>query len=140
MTEDGDDLLSGIDAGFEHESTWEVGAFEPQTIADGVAVSSTPELIGCMEGTVRDGVTPLLPDGYRIVGVRIECDHRAPTPAGEEVTVSIEVEETDATDDRLVSTATVADERGTVATGRMHHAVVDRASFADRVERRFDRG
>lgn len=130
-----EDPLSGVPVGFEFEATWTVGRFEPQTIVDGLEVVATPEIVGCMEGTLRDGVTPHLPEGHRVVGFRVECDHRAPTPAGEEVAVTIVVEEVD--DNRLVSTATVEDASGTVATGRMRHAVVDRESFGRAIAERF---
>ena len=132
-----DDPLSNVAEGLEHEATWEVGEIEPQEVADGVAVAATPEIVGYVEQTVYDGVVPRLPEGHRIVGVRIECDHRAPTPAGEEVTVSITVEEVDSERGQIVSTATVTDEYGTAATGRTRHAVVDREAFAERVMRRF---
>ncbi|MFC4551196.1 MULTISPECIES: thioesterase family protein [Halorussus] len=132
-----DDPLSAIAPGFEHEATWEVGEIEPQEVADGIEIAATPEIVGYMEQTVYDGVVPRLPEGHRIVGVRIECDHRAPTPAGEEVTVSITVEEIDAEKGQLVSSATVEDDYGTAATGRMRHAAVEREMFAERVRRRF---
>lgn len=133
-----DDPLSAVDEGLVHESTWEVGAIEPQEVADGVEVAATPEIIGAMEQTVYDGVVPRLPDGHRVVGVRIECDHCAPTPVGEEVRVRIEVEEVDAERGQIVSTATVEDDGGVAATGRMHHAVVDREAFAETVRERID--
>ncbi|NEU57766.1 thioesterase family protein [Halorussus sp. MSC15.2] len=117
-----DDPLSAVAEGFAYESTWEAGQMEPQTVADGIEVAATPELIGFMEQTVYDGVVPQLPEGHRIVGVRIECDHRAPTPAGEAVSVSITVEEVDAESGQITSSATVEDEGGVAATGRMRHA------------------
>ena len=132
-----DDPLSAIGPGFEHDATWEVGEIEPQEVADGVEIAATPEIIGLMEQTVYDGVVPRLPEGHRIVGVRIECDHRAPTPAGEKITVSITVEEIDAEKGQLVSSATVEDDYGVAATGRMRHAAVEREAFAERVKRRF---
>lgn len=133
-----DDPLSAVADGLAAESTWEVGRLEPQEVADGVEVAATPEIIGVMEQTVYDAVVPLLPDGHRIVGVRIECDHRAPTPVGEAVTASITVEEVDAERGQLVSTATVEDEQGVAATGRMRHAVVNREAFAERIRGRGD--
>ncbi|UPV72891.1 hypothetical protein M0R89_10055 [Halorussus limi] len=141
MTDDSDDTddpLAGVEPGFEYESTREVGEIEPQTVADGVEVAATPEIIGAMEQTVYDGVVPNLPAGHRIVGVRVECDHRAPTPAGEEIRVRIEVEEVDAERGQITSSATVEDEDGVAATGRMRHAVVNREAFAERVRERVD--
>ncbi|MGZ0747701.1 thioesterase family protein [Haloparvum sp. AD34] len=129
--------LSAVSPGLEYTDTWPVGRFEPQTIVDGVDVVATPEIIGCMEGTVRDAVTPHLPDGHRVVGSEVECDHRAPTPAGGEVEVTIAVEAVDEETDQLVTTATVVDDSGTVATGRMRHAAVDRESFGESVAQRF---
>ncbi|WP_430504576.1 thioesterase family protein [Haloparvum sp. PAK95] len=129
--------LSNISPGLEFSETWPVGRFEPQTIVDGVDVVATPEIIGCMEGTVRDAVTPHLPDGYRVVGSEVECDHRAPTPAGGEVEVTVEIEAVDEENDQVVATATVTDDAGIVATGRMQHAAVDRETFGGSVERRF---
>ncbi|WP_137283762.1 thioesterase family protein [Halorussus salinisoli] len=134
MSDDGP--LSDVPEGLEYEAQWEAWAFEPQTVVDDLAVAATPEMVGFMEGTLRDGVTPHLPDGHRIVGVRVDCEHRASTPAGEEVTVSITVEEVDAESGRLVSTARVEDDRGLAATGQLRHAVVNRAAFADRIRGR----
>ncbi|WP_435180081.1 thioesterase family protein [Halorussus sp. AFM4] len=131
-----DDPLAAIEPGFGYEATREVGQIEPQEVADGIEIAATPEIIGAMEKAVYDGVVPRLPEGHRIVGVRVECDHRAPTPAGEEITTSIEVEEVDAERGQLVSTATVEDEAGLAATGRMRHAVVEREAFAERVRER----
>ncbi|NHN57666.1 MULTISPECIES: thioesterase family protein [Halorussus] len=133
-----DSPLAEVEPGFEYETTWEAGRLEPQTVTDGIEIAATPEIIGAMEKTVYDGVVPRLPDGHRIVGVRIECDHRAPTPAGEEIVVSIEVEEVDVERGHLVSTGTVEDEGDVAATSRMRHAVVEREAFADRIRERVD--
>ncbi|UPV98910.1 hypothetical protein M0R88_10240 [Halorussus gelatinilyticus] len=138
MADDTDDPLSAVGEGLAHESTWEAGQMEPQTVAEGVEVAATPEIIGFMEQTVYDGVVPKLPEGHRIVGVRIECDHLAPTPAGEAVAVAIEVEEVDAESGQITSSATVEDRGGVAAEGRMRHAVVNREAFAERVRGRLD--
>ena len=135
---DDSDPLAAVEPGLTHEATREVGQIEPQEVADGIAVAATPEIIGAMEKTVYDGVVPRLPEGHRVVGVRIECDHRAPTPVGEEITTTVEVEEVDAERGQVVSTATVEDEGGMAATGRMRHAVVEREAFAERVRERVD--
>lgn len=129
--------LSAVSPGFEYTETWPVGRFEPQTIVEGVDVVATPEIIGCMEGTVRDAVTPHLPDGHRVVGSEVRCDHQAPTPADGEVDVTVVIEEIDEDTNQVVATATVSDDAGTVATGRMRHAAVDRETFGGSVERRF---
>jgi hypothetical protein len=54
------------------------------------------------------------------------------------VAVAVEVEKVDAENGQLTSTATVEDERGVAATGRMRHAVVEREAFAEQVRRRVE--
>lgn len=47
-----------------------------------VAVLATPEMVRLMERASVAAVDPLLPDGYRSVGVALDVKHVAPTPVG----------------------------------------------------------
>jgi predicted thioesterase len=50
------------------------------------AVLSTPNLIGLLERTAREALSPLLEANERTVGMEIEVRHLAPTPLGAKVT------------------------------------------------------
>src|SRR6185295_66510 len=51
------------------------------------AVLSTPSLIGIIERTARNALTPFLEADERTVGTEIELRHLAPTPLGARVAV-----------------------------------------------------
>src|SRR5436190_1590789 len=55
------------------------------------AVLSTPKLIGLIERTARESLYPFLDENERTVGVEIEIRHLAPTPAGQQVTITTRV-------------------------------------------------
>ena len=57
--------------------------------SDGMpAVLSTPNLIGIIERTARQSLTPFLEPDERSVGIEIELRHLAPSPLGATVTVT----------------------------------------------------
>ena len=55
------------------------------------AVLSTPKLIGLIERTARESLYPFLDENERTVGAEVEVRHLAPTPLGQEVTISTRV-------------------------------------------------
>jgi predicted thioesterase len=71
-----------------------------------------------------------MPRGLTTVGVRVELDHRAPTPVGRTVTAHARLSEVDGR--RLRFEITVTDGSVTVAEGRVERVLVDRHRFVER--------
>jgi fluoroacetyl-CoA thioesterase len=98
-----------------------------------VPVLSTPRVVAlCEEATVA-AVAARLADGETTVGTRIEIDHLAPTPVGDQVTATARLDAVDGR--RLRFTVGVADTNGPVAEAVVQRAVVDRRRFLDSVHR-----
>ena len=98
------------------------------------AVLSTPRLIGLIERTARESLYPFLEDDERTVGVEIEVRHLAPTPLGEQVTITTRVIHTEA---KLVDFQfEVRDQHEVIARGLHKRAVITVESFARRVARK----
>ncbi len=86
-------------------------------------VFATGFMVGFIEWACLDALKPYLDLGEGSVGVHIDVDHRAATPAGMEVTAEVEVVEVD---DRKVSfKVAVRDEVEIIAEGRHQRFIVD---------------
>jgi len=95
-----------------------------------VPVLATPRLAAlCEEATVA-AVTPCLAEGETTVGLRLELDHLAPSPAGASVAATAVLEEVAGR--RLVFAVAARAGSRLVARGRITRVVVDRASFLER--------
>jgi predicted thioesterase len=95
------------------------------------AVLSTPSLIGLIERTARQALTPLLDANERTVGMEIDLRHLAPTPVGAKVTLTVRVIRAEG---REVTFAVEArDEHETIARGVHKRAVIRVESFSRRV-------
>jgi len=103
--------------------------------ADGMpAVLSTPNLIGLLERTAREALSPFLQTNERTVGMEIEIRHLAPTPLGASVTCTARVI---ATEDATVTFHVEArDEHELIIRGLHKRAVIQVDSFARRVARK----
>jgi predicted thioesterase len=96
------------------------------------AVLSTPSLIGILERTARQALTPFLESDERSVGTEIELRHLAPTPLGARVAVLTRVIHAEG---RLVTFQVEArDEHELIARGVHTRAVIRTGSFARRVQ------
>jgi predicted thioesterase len=96
------------------------------------AVLSTPNLIGIIERTARQVLTPFLESDERSVGTEIELRHLAPTPLGARVRVLTRVIHTEG---RLATFQVEArDEHELIARGVHTRAVIRTGSFARRVQ------
>jgi fluoroacetyl-CoA thioesterase len=115
---------------------------EPQYVidfaTDGMAaVLSTPKLIGLIERTARETLTPFLESDERSVGTEIDLRHLAPTPQGEKVTITVRVVHAE---DRAVTFQVEArDRHELIARGLHKRAVIRTESFSRRVQRKADR-
>jgi fluoroacetyl-CoA thioesterase len=58
-------------------------------------VLSSPSMIGLMENTCVQALRPYMPEGYATVGYHVDVRHSAPTPLGEQVRVTAELNEVD---------------------------------------------
>jgi predicted thioesterase len=98
------------------------------------AVLSTPRLIALIERTARESLYPFLDDHERTVGGEIEIRHLAPTPLGQQVTITTRVigAEGRAVDFQFE----VRDEHEVIARGLHKRGVINVESFARRVARK----
>lgn len=88
-------MREGLAAGQSHEKTH---ATTPEMgikhLGPGVpSVLSTPAMIGLMEGTCVEFLTPYMEDGEQTVGFHVDVRHVAPTVIGQKVTVRVTLQE-----------------------------------------------
>jgi fluoroacetyl-CoA thioesterase len=96
-----------------------------------VQVLATPQMALLMERAGVAAVDPLLPEGYRTVGARLDIRHLAPTPVGMEVVATAELIAVDGR--RLTFHVEVHDEVELVGAGTHERAIIDVAKFGERV-------
>jgi predicted thioesterase len=119
--------------GTSHEISFVVG---PEHIIDFAedgmpAVLATPRLIGLLERTAREALSPYLEPDERTVGVEIELRHVAPTPLGAKVTCHARVI---GSDGPFVNYQIEArDEQELIARGTHKRAVIRTGRFARRL-------
>ncbi|XTZ14064.1 thioesterase family protein [Micromonospora echinospora] len=102
-----------------------------QAVGSGdVPVLGTPRVLALAEAATVAATARHLPPGTTTVGVRVELEHRAPTPVGRTVAAEARLDEVDGR--RLVFTVTVADGGETVAQGRVERVLLDRQRFVER--------
>ena len=109
---------------------------QPEMLANavgsgGIAVLSTPSMIGLMEGAAHNSVAALLPDGQVTVGTRVDIRHLAATPLGMQVRARAELVEIDGR--RLVFHVEAFDEQDKIGEGTHERAIVDPARLLARV-------
>jgi fluoroacetyl-CoA thioesterase len=98
----------------------------------GLAVFSTPAMIGLMELAARAAVEPLLEGGRSTVGVRVDVRHIAATPAGAEVRARAMLIEIDGR--RLVFHVEASDPREKIGEGTHERMIVDPARLLARAQ------
>ena len=102
-----------------------------QSVGSGdVPVLGTPRVLALAEAATIAATAARMPAGTTTVGVRMELDHKAPTPVGRTVTAHARLTEVD--DRRLRFEITVTDGAVTVAEGRVDRVLVDRHRFVER--------
>lgn len=102
-----------------------------------VQVLATPQMILLMERASVAAVDPLLPEGYRTVGVALDVQHLAPTPVGFEVRATSELVEVDGR--RLTFRVQVHDDVELVGEGTHRRAIVNVRQFGERVAQKAKR-
>lgn len=107
---------------------------EAPEFADIPAVFATGYLVAVVEWTAVQHLNSHLNEGETSVGTRVDLTHEAPTAVG--MTVTVEVEVTEATD-RTVSWSVVAsDEAGIVSRGTHTRGILDRERFERGIAKR----
>ncbi|MBB4961808.1 thioesterase family protein [Micromonospora polyrhachis] len=102
-----------------------------QAVGSGdVPVLGTPRVLALAEAATVAATATRMPSGMTTVGLRVELDHRAPTPVGRTVTAQARLAKVDGR--RLLFEVTVTDGATTVAEGRVERALVDRHRFVER--------
>jgi fluoroacetyl-CoA thioesterase len=95
-----------------------------------VPVLGTPRVLALAEAATVVATARQLPAGTTTVGVRVELDHRSPTPVGR--TVLAKANLTHVEGRRLVFEVSVYDEDLLVADGRVERILVDRHRFVEK--------
>lgn len=98
------------------------------------AVLSTPWLIKWLEQTARETLRPLLDEGEASVGMEVDIRHLAPTPLGGRVKCVARV--ISAEGSTVTFQVEAADEHELVARGVHKRAVIAKARFFQRVQRK----
>ena len=96
-----------------------------------VSALATPEMIRLMEKASVAAVDPLLPEGYKTVGILVNVRHLAATPMGMKVRVRAELVEVDGR--RLVFHVEAHDEVEKVGEGEHHRMIIDAKRFGEKV-------
>jgi predicted thioesterase len=102
-----------------------------QAVGSGdVPVLGTPRVLALAEAATVAATATRLPSGMTTVGLRVELDHKAPTPVGRTVVASARLAKVDGR--RLLFEFTVSDGSTTVAEGRVERMLVDRHRFLEK--------
>jgi predicted thioesterase len=99
-----------------------------------VSALATPEMIRLMEKASVAAVDPLLPEGYKTVGILVNVRHLAATPMGMEVRARAELAEVDG--HRLVFRVEAYDEVEKVGEGEHHRMIIDAKRFGEKVSKK----
>jgi fluoroacetyl-CoA thioesterase len=96
-----------------------------------VKVLATPQMVLLMERAAVAAVDPLLPEGYRTVGIHLDVRHLAPTPVGFEVVATAGLVGVEG--QRLTFRVQAHDELELVGEGTHQRAIVQAQAFGERV-------
>jgi predicted thioesterase len=95
-----------------------------------VPVLATPGLVRLAEEATLRAVEGRLEPGTTTVGYRVQVDHLAPVPIGDEVRAEAVLESVEGR--RLNFRVSLTDARGLVGAGRITRVVVERDRFLER--------
>ena len=96
---------------------------------------ATPSMIKWMEICCRDAILPHLDDGQDSVGIKVDIEHLAATPMGQEVTYTAAVVEVDGR--RVRFRVDASDGSEMVGRGVHERYVIDVERFAARLRKKF---
>jgi fluoroacetyl-CoA thioesterase len=92
-----------------------------------VPVLATPRVVLLAERATVQAVEDRIDDGHTTVGYRVQLDHLAPVPVGDEVLAEAVLESVEGR--RLTFRVSVKHKDGLVAAGRITRVVVERSRF-----------
>jgi predicted thioesterase len=95
-----------------------------------VPVLGTPRVVALAEAATVAATARVLESGQTTVGVRVELDHRSPTPVGRSVVAEALLTRVDGR--RLTFEVTVRDGDTVAAEGRVERVLVDRHRFVEK--------
>jgi fluoroacetyl-CoA thioesterase len=95
-----------------------------------VDVLGTPRILALNEEATVMAVAGQLEPGETTVGTRVELSHVAPIAIGSTVKAEVTLDKVEGR--RLIFTASVSDESGLVAAGKIHRAVVQLDGFMEK--------
>jgi predicted thioesterase len=102
-----------------------------RTLCSGdVDVLGTPRILALIEEATVQAVAGQLERGETTVGTRVELSHVAPVAVGSTVKAEVTLDKVEGR--RLIFTASVSDESGLVAAGKIHRAVVQLDGFMEK--------
>jgi len=99
-------------------------------------VLGTPRLLAWCEAATCAAIDPTLPDGSTTVGTRVELEHQAASPVGQQVVVTVSSTYADGRLHRFTVAARNLGPGGggkVVATGEITRVVVDTERFLSRL-------
>lgn len=96
------------------------------------AVFSTPKMIGLLEQTARESLSPFLENSERTVGIEIDIKHLAPTPIGARVSLRTRVISSEGT--YVNFSLEARDQKELLSKGVHTRAVIQIDKFARRVD------
>lgn len=99
-----------------------------------VPVFSTPSMIGLMENSAVDALTPYLAEGEGSVGTTISVSHDSATPIGMKVWADCEL--TEMNGKALTFTVTAYDERGVIGKGTHGRFIINVEKFLAKVAKK----
>lgn len=104
-------------------------------VREGLAeVFGTPFLVMMMENAAADAIEPCLGPGTGSVGIRIDVTHTAATPVGMKVWAEAEVISVDGK--RLTFRINAFDETGPIGSATHERAIIQNASFWEKVQKK----
>ncbi|MGI5148905.1 thioesterase family protein [Plantactinospora sp. CA-294935] len=104
-----------------------------QAVGSGdVPVLGTPRVLALAEAATVAATASRLPAGMTTVGMRVELDHRVPTPVGRTAVAQARLAKVDGR--RLLFEVAVTEGATTVAEGRVERVLVDRHRFVERAQ------
>ncbi len=101
-------------------------------LGEAMRIYSTPAMVRDIEYTSLALIEEHLDEGESSVGTRIEADHLGATPMGQEVDVTVTIEEVDGR--KVTLSAEVRDALEVVGRGRHRRFVIDTQRHAARLE------
>lgn len=97
-------------------------------------VLATPKMIALMEKSAADLVEKILPEEFTSVGISLNVQHIAPTPAGLKIFTEAEIISVEGR--KIIFTVSAKDEVEEIGRGTHERFIVDRKKFFAKAEKK----